>query len=530
MPVWPKSFYTFGISLKTAEAEWKLRRKRSTAAAQAKVLAGLIPRLAQAKHWKLAGVENGMTYPQLRARVPPATYERLALAIAQMKRGEADVLWPGTCSIFARTSGTSTGQPKDIPVTEELLAHFRKAGLDALLYYTVRVKNAGVFRGRHLLCGGATEFLPLPRGNAPPAFAGEMSGIAGLTLPAWVEKHLYEPGADVGQIADWDAKVAAIVAKVGARDVTLIAGFPNWITDLAYQLREQLSVGRRRVSHVQGHWPNLECFVHSGIPIAPYAPELRTLLGPTLHFHEVYVASEGFIGAQDGEASRGIRVITDGGIFFEFVSMADFDANLLDKAGSRAIPLEEVKVGIDYAMLITTPGGLVRYVLGDVVRFVSTEPPRFVYVGGTTLRLNAFGENVTELEATSALVSLCRRQGWTIMNFHVAPLAEQGIISRQQRGRHEWWVELRPGTVSTPTGPQMAIDLDAQLKQANDRYATLRQNGILEGPVVRLVMPGVFEHWLRFHQRWGGQNKVPRCRSDRLAADDLAKVTHFAHD
>jgi hypothetical protein len=220
----------------------------------------------------------------------------------------------------------------------------------------------------------------------------------------------------------------------------------------------------------------------------------------------------------------------DMGLFFEFLPMADFDEAHIELMGPKAVPLEGVKTGIDYAIIVTTEGGLARYILGDVVRFTSTEPPRLIYIGGTTLRLNAFEENVTEREATDALVAVCRRRGWTIVNFHIAPLISPGLITRQQRGRHEWWIELRPGTVATPTGPQMAADLDVELQQANAGYAARRQSGILEPPTVRLVMPGVFEHWLRFHQKWGGQHKMPRCRSDRQVADELATVTNFARD
>jgi hypothetical protein len=530
MPAWPKFFYTFGISLKTAATEWKLRKKRGSIPAQQRALAELTPRLAASSHWKKAGIESTIPYAKFQSGVPLSSYEHLAPSIEKMMQGEADVLWPGRCALFALTSGSSTGRPRHVPVTEEMLAHFRDAGLDSLLYYTVRVKNAGAFRGRHLLVGGPTKLEALPEVNGHKAFTGQLSGIAGLSLPAWAEKHLYEPGTNVGELSDWDAKLEATVARSAPRDVTLVAGLPNWMPMLASLVRERCSDGKRRISHVQGHWPNLECFVYGGTLIAPYANELRTLLGPTLNFHEVYVATEGFIAAQDREAVKGLRLMADTGIFFEFLAMTDFDESKLEQLGPKAVPLEEVKAGKDYAIVITTPGGLARYVLGDVVRFVSTEPPRLIYVGGTRLRLHAFGENVSEREVTDALVGVCLARGWTIVNFHVAPLIAVGSMTREQRGRHEWWIELRPGTIATPTGPQMARDLDTALQTANERYSELRKTGVMDAPFVRLVMPGVFEHWMRFHEKWGGQEKMPRCRSDRLVADELARVTNFARD
>lgn len=531
MPVWPKSFYTFGVSLKTAATEWKLRKHRAAVAAQERALAALTPQLATSSVWKQAGIEAAMPYSKFRAQVPLHRYEQLQPAIERMQRGEADVLWPGQCTLFATSTGTTTGLPKYLPVTEELLAHFRQAGFDALLYYNVRVRNAGMFRGRHLFYGSPAALATLPSPNGHPVYAGELSGIAALNLPAWAEKHLYEPGTAVAQIADWDQKLDAIIAHAAPRDVTLLAGMPNWMTLVGHGFREKCSAGKQRVTHLQGHWPNLECYVYGGTLIAPYAHELRSILGPTVNFHEIYVASEGFIAAQDAEAARGLRLIADAGVFFEFLPMADYDESRLEHLGPKALPLAEVRTGVDYAVVLTTPGGLVRYILGDVVRFTSTQPPRLIYVGGTTLRLNAFGENVSEREATDALVTICRQKGWTIVNFHVAPFTSaHSRPTGQQRGGHEWWIELRPGTTATPMGPQMAADLDAELQQANQAYAARRQSGLMDPPNVRLVMPGVFEHWLRFYQKWGGQNKMPRCRSDRRIADEFTRITNFASD
>jgi hypothetical protein len=163
------------------------------------------------------------------------------------------------------------------------------------------------------------------------------------------------------------------------------------------------------------------------------------------------------------------------------------------------------------------------------VRFTSLEPPRLLYVGRTKLQLSAFGEHVIEKEVTDALLTVCQRKHWTIVNFHVAPIFVNSLTG-QNRGRHEWWVELRPGTNATPTGPQMAADLDLELQRLNDDYEAKRKGGGLDAPIVRLVMPGVFEHWLRYQGKWGGQHKMPRCRSDRLIADELAQVTSFARD
>src|SRR4051812_25719199 len=197
-------------------------------------------------------------------------------------------------------------------------------------------------------------------------------------------------------MTDWSAKIEAVAVRTGTLDITLLAGIPSWAIVLAEALRTHHGNGRSRATNLQGLWPNLECFVHGGIPIGPFQNELREALGPTTKFHEVYPATEGFIAAQDADAGAGLRLLTGHGLFFEFVPMADFDETRLEQLAAKAVPLAGVKTGVDYAILLTTPGGLARYALGDVVRFTSTEPPRLVYVGRTKLQLNAFGERVAE--------------------------------------------------------------------------------------------------------------------------------------
>ena len=221
--------------------------------------------------------------------------------------------------------------------------------------------------------------------------------------------------------------------------------------------------------------------------------------------------------------------MTGAGLFFEFLPMREFDEARLPSLGPRTVPLAAVQAGQDYALVLTTPAGLCRYVIGDVVRFISTEPPRLIYTGRTQLQLSAFGEHVIEKELTDSLLAVCHAHGWSITNFHVAPLFTTSLTGRN-RGRHEWWIELRPGTVQTPTGVPMAAQLDAELAARNEDYEAKRRGGGLEAPVVRLVMPGVFEHWMRHHGKWGGQHKMPRCRSDRVIADGLAQVARFNAD
>jgi hypothetical protein len=531
MAVIPRFLLTFGASLLSARAGMRLRRKRRDEDLQNEAYAELVPKLARASVWKSAGIEPGMEYKTFRRKLPLQTYETLSHHIERMKKGVAGVLWPGKCQIYCLTSGTSSGTPKSIPVTEAMLDHFRHASLDSMLWYTARAGHVGVFRGRHLYVGGSTAMAAIA-GSAPfEAYAGDLSAITALNLPGWMEKRFYEPGAEIAEMSDWREKIAAITHRTARINITLLSGMPNWVLPLADSLRASSSHGKVRIPYLQAIWPNFECYAHGGVPIAPFQDELREALGPSVNFHEVYPAAEGFLAAQDADASAGLRLMTGAGIFFEFLPMAEYDESKLSTLGTSTVPLAEVEAGVDYALVLTTPAGLVRYVIGDVVRFLSTQPPRIAYVGRTGLRLNAFGERVIEKELTDALIFVCRRNGWTIVNFHIAPFyTDINHTTGRARGRHEWWIELKPGTLTTPTGPLMATELDTELQHLNEGYGTRRADGVIDAPFVRLVMPGVFEHWMRFHGQWGGQNKMPRCRSDRVIADELNHALQFAKD
>lgn len=526
MIVPPRGLVNFAAGVMSARMVRRLRRPDPGHAAQHRALAALTGRLAATAYGRETGITAGLPYDAFRSRVPLCTYETLSPYIERVKRGEPGVLWPGRCAFFALSSGTTAGGSKYLPVTEDLLRHFRRAGLEALLYYTARAGHTGVFLGRHLFLGGSTRLTRLDGATPAAAYAGDLSGIAALNLPGWAEKHLYEPGAEISQIDDWPAKLQAIAQRTLHRDITMVAGIPSWVLILGAVVRAHAAGEKLAAPHLKALWPNLECLVHGGVPLAPFADELRALLGPGVNFHEVYPASEGFIAAQDADATKGLRLLVNAGLFFEFLPMPAFDEHNLVHLGTRAVPLEAVLPGVDYALVLTTPAGFCRYVIGDVVRFVSTDVPRLIYVGRTRLQLSAFGEHVIEKELTDSLLAVCRRHGWTVVSFHVAPMFAN-TLTGQTRGRHEWWIELRVPTVETPTANVIGPELDAELKQRNDDYLGKRKGGGLEAPMVRLVMPGVFEQWMKKNGRWGGQNKMPRCRSDRSVADQLAELSRF---
>ena len=524
-----KTLVNIGTSFLTSRTIKKLKARGVAVPSQQKTFACLREKLVKTAYGQDFGLAARTSYEEFQTRLPLRTYEDFMPYIERMKRGEENVLWPGRCSFYAVSSGTTAGRTKFLPVTEDMIAHFRKAGLDSLLYYTARIGHSGVFQGKHLFLGGSTTLSRLEESKYP-AYVGDLSGITALNLPGWVERRLYEPGAAIAQIADWPAKIKAIADRTWNRDITMLAGIPSWLLVLAEAVINRATRGKARPSYLQAVWPNLECLVHGGVPIGPFMDELRNNIGPKVNFHEVYPASEGFIATQDSESSLGLRLMTDVGLFFEFLPMEHYHENELTRISGKTVPLEGVRAGVDYALVLTTPAGLTRYVIGDIVRFTSIEPPRLIYVGRTKLQLSAFGEHVIEKELTDSLLAVCQRHRWSITNFHVAPQFINSAIVGQKRGRHEWWIELKPISLKNPTGPVLSAELDIELQRLNDDYQAKRRGGGLEAPNVRLVMPGVFEHWMREKGKWGGQNKMPRCRSDREIADELAQIARFSTD
>lgn len=522
MSAMPKGLLTAGARFLSARTNRRLHDPGRILPAQQKTFTRLTSAMARCSFGRENGIHPGMTYAQFQATIPLRAYEQFNEPIERMKRGEADVLWPGRCAHYAVSSGTTAGRTKYLPITAAMLDHFRQAGLDSLLYYTVRTGKTSIFGGKHLFLGGSTTLSRIDDAKPFESWAGDLSGITALNLPRWVEHHLYEPGTAIAQIGDWPEKIRAIADRTHNRDIRLVAGIPSWVLILAAAVRARASSSGRSPTDLRAVWPQLECLVHGGVPIAPFADELRATLGPGVNFHEVYPASEGFIATQDADASLGLRLMTDVGLFFEFLPLADFDEARLDQLGPKAVPLEGVKPGVDYALLLTTPAGMFRYVIGDVVRFVSTDIPRLVYAGRTKLQLSAFGEHVIEKELTDTLSTVCQRHGWNIANFHVAPLFVDSAAGRN-RGRHEWWIELK-GDAPAEAEAALTREIDAELIRLNDDYDAKRKGLGLEPPTVRLVAPGVFEQWMRAHGKWGGQSKMPRCRSDREIADGLAKI------
>ena len=489
--------------------------------AQAAAFAKLMAQIAGTEFGRSHSLTAATTYAQFCERVPPRTYDYFAPLVARMVAGESGVLSPGRCHFFVETAGITGDRPKLLPVPEPMLAHFRRGLRDSLLLYAAKAGHTGVFLGRHLHVGTSTALV-----EETDTYRTSLDGLFALCLTPWAEANLYSPPPAVAHLPEGAEKITATARAMLHQDVTLVGGSPAAACALADAAREEASTGKQRMLHLQAVWPNLECLAFTGAPLGLYAEALRSSFGPTIHFHEIYAAAEGIFAAQDAGTPSGLRLLTDSGLFFEFLPLRKFSNKTLAHAGPECLPLDKVQVGIDYVPVITTPAGLCRYVPGDIVRFLSVDPPRLQFAGRTTFQLNAFGEQVSERELIDTLLTVCTRNGWHAVSFHVAPYSHR-ISAGQTVNTHEWWLELRTHTMKTPTANVLGPEFDAELARRNSNYAARRAKHTIDVPSVRLVIPGVFDRWAQEQNKRGGASKMPRCRSDRLIADQLAALTRF---
>ncbi|HWP35114.1 MAG TPA: GH3 auxin-responsive promoter family protein, partial [Thermodesulfobacteriota bacterium] len=343
------------------------------------------------------------------------------------------VTWPGRIDRFARTSGT-TGGDKLIPVSAEAFASQRRAALDALAHYVHRTGDTGVLgAGRILFLSGSTALAPVA--GDPRRAEGDLSGLVTAAAPRWLRR-LVHPSPAVARIPDWDGRLSALARETVAADIRLLAGFPSWA--LVFFERLRALAGGRPVGEI---WPRLSGFVHGGVHLDPFRAALLEAIGRPVALLEVYAASEGFLALQTDAAGGGLAPIADGGVFFEFVPLDALGPDGEPPAGRPPprLTLAEVEAGPLYAVALSTDAGLWGYLLGDVVRFVSTRPPRLVVAGRTRHFVNAFGEHVIVEEVEAAMAAALAATGARVVDYTVAPRFPAGGAAR---GRHEWLVEF----------------------------------------------------------------------------------------
>lgn len=444
------------------------------------------------------------------ATLPVVGFEDIRPLVMRMLRGEKDILWPGRCRDFAQSSGTSGGKSKYIPITARALSHNHYAGAsDAVAAYLRLVPHSRLFSGKALILGGSFA-NELPAGLTPP---GTHVGDLSATLINRVNPlvNLFRiPSKEVALMADWHAKLPAIIAAARHADVTNLSGVPSWFLILLRRLMEETST-----DNLHDIWPDLEVFFHGGISFRPYRRQYESFTDSSrMHFLENYNASEGFFAVQTDFTSDAMSLLIDRDVYYEFAPL------LSDGTQGEPVDITSLQKGNVYALIITSSAGLWRYDIGDTVEICSTAPVTIRIAGRTKSFINAFGEELMQHNADEGIAAACRATDAAIANYTAAPL----YASQGHRGRHQWLIEwIRPPrSIDT-----FADELDKALAAVNSDYQAKRAGNIfLDPPQIITAATGLFDSWLSSsgNRKLGGQRKIPRLSNDRAIIEQLLRL------
>lgn len=442
---------------------------------------------------------------EFREQVPVLGYDDLKPFVERMMQGEKNLLWPGETRWFAKSSGTTNDKSKFIPVSKDSLedVHIR-GGRDVLALYLKNNPDSGVLSGKALTLGGSHRVNNYNNNS----YYGDLSAIIIENIPFWTEFYR-TPSTEISLIEEFEEKIEKIIQHSLDENVTSFAGVPSWYLVLLKRVLEV--TGKSNILEV---WPNLEVFTHGGVKFEPYREQYEKLIpSPNMHYVETYNASEGFFGIQDEPDKHDMLLMLDYGIYYEFIPMDEFRSDNLN-----AVSLEDVEIGRNYAMVISTNGGLWRYLIGDTVRFTQKYPFKFVITGRTKHFINAFGEEVIIDNAEKAFQIACERTGAIILEYTGGPI----YMKEHNRGAHEWIIEFE----KSPDDMDHFISIfDGALKTINSDYEAKRHRNLsLEMPHMIAAPKGLFYEWMKRRGKAGGQNKIPRLANDREYLDQLTEL------
>jgi hypothetical protein len=438
------------------------------------------------------------TYADFKKQVPVYDYEDLRHYINRVAQGEKNVLWPGKPAYLAKTSGTTSGV-KYIPISKQSMPQHIKAARNALLSYIYETGNAGFADGKMIFLQGS-PVLDIKAGIS----TGRLSGIVAHHVPAYLQKNRL-PSYEVNCMDDWEQKVDAIVTETKNEDMRLISGIPPWC-QMYFDRLSAVSGGKK----IKDIFPNFKLFVHGGVNFEPYRARMEETIGFAIDAIETYPASEGFIAFQDSQKEKGLLLMVDSGIFYEFIPAEEF----FNDEPTR-ISLEDVELDKNYALILNTNAGLWGYSLGDTVKFVSKNPYKIVVTGRIKHYISAFGEHVIGEEVEQALMSVANQEGVDVIEFTVAPQVNPPL---GQLPYHEWFIEFgkEPKDMAA-----FAIKVDKALQKKNIYYFDLIEGNILHPLIIKSLKKDTFINYMRSQGKLGGQNKVPRLANDRKIAEGL---------
>ena len=443
--------------------------------------------------------ENIKNVHDYQNQVQIADYEDLKSYIEKVKRGQRDILWTETPEYFAKTSGTTSGS-KYIPISKEGMPFQIAAAQSAIFHYIAQKNNANFVNGKMIFLQGSPELEEIFGIKT-----GRLSGIVAHHIPKYLQKNRL-PSLETNLIEDWETKVDAIVKETEKQDMTIISGIPPWLIMYFEKLIE------RNGKKITDLFPNLQLIITGGVNYEPYREKMQELLGKQVDTIQTFPASEGFFAFQDDYEKEGLLLLTNHGIFYEFIPLEHYG-----KPNAERLTLKDIELHKDYALILTTNSGLWSYSIGDVVRFISKKPYRILVSGRTKHFTSAFGEHVIAFEVEEALKATVESFPAQITEFHLAPQ----VNPAEGLPYHEWFIEFEKA-------PQNLQDfrkkLDEEMRKRNTYYDDLISGNILQPLIISQLKKNAFQDYAKSEGKLGGQNKIPRLANDRKIGGFLERL------
>ncbi|HEY9341344.1 MAG TPA: GH3 auxin-responsive promoter family protein [Hanamia sp.] len=471
------------------------------ALAQRNVLQHLITQAQYTEFGRKYSFSKLFTVKDFKKRVPIHEYDDIKPYISRMMKGEENILWNTPINWFAKSSGTTSDKSKFIPISDESLKdiHF-KASKDVLTNYYKNFPDSDLLTGKSLVVGGSHQVSTLYEDIQ----YGDLSAVLMQNTPFWGH-WIRTPELSIALLDEWESKIEKLAQNTIHENVTSLAGVPTWTIILIKRILE--ISGKKTLKEV---WPNLELYIHGGVSFTPYREQLDRLIGTPINYLETYNASEGFFAAQNMPDDEGMLLFMDHGIFYEFLPAEEYK-----KPNPKTIGLKHVELNKNYALVISTNGGLWRYLIGDTIQFTSLRPFKIKVTGRLKHYMNAFGEEVIVDNADNAIAVASAKTGAVVNDYTAAPI----FFSENENGAHEWLIEFEnaPADLSAFT-----FELDAALKAINSDYEAKRHKNIaLRLPIVHSLKKGSFNNWLKTKGKLGGQHKVPRLSNERKMIEEI---------
>jgi len=484
---------------------WRIEAwKNNPLDAQREVLQDLVTSAQYTEFGRKYNFSNLFNVRDFKAAVPIHEYDDMKPYIQRIMKGEQNIIWNTPIYWFAKSSGTTSDKSKFIPVSDESLkdSHY-KAVKDVLTMYYQFNPDSELLTGKGLVLGGSHNINPMNN----EAQYGDLSAVLLQNSPFWGH-WLRTPDLSIALMDEWESKIEKLAESTIKENVTSVSGVPTWTLVLFKRILK--ITGKKTIVEV---WPSLELYMHGGVSFTPYKEQFQKIIGKNINYLDLYNASEGFFAAQDIPGGEGMLLFTDHGIFIEFMPVSEYG-----KKDPQTISLQDVELGKNYAPVISTNGGLWRYLLGDTIQFTSLKPFRIKVSGRLKHYINAFGEEVIVDNTDKAIAIASEKTGAVVNDYTAAPV----YFSDTANGAHEWLIEFEKEPESLET---FTKELDAALKNNNSDYEAKRHKDIALGlPIIHSLKKGIFSRWLHSKGKLGGQHKVPRLSNERTLLEEILQM------